>query len=76
MDDSVTFDIEDEEGKKRREVCDYTIKKSHVCIFRAFANFGSIIIKEVLILKYEKKKNPKRESGDHLKYLPFQLTIK
>lgn len=27
MDDSVTFDIEDEEGKKRREVCDYTIKK-------------------------------------------------
>lgn len=54
-----------------------TLLKSHVCIFRAFANFGSIIIKEVLILKYGKKKKiPKRESGDHLKYLPFQLTIK
>lgn len=55
MDDSFTFDIADEEGKKEEKFV-VTLLKGNVCIFRAFANFGSIIIKEVLILKYGKKK--------------------
>lgn len=47
--------------EKEEEKFVITLLKSHVCIFRAFANFGSIIIKEVLILKYEKKKKIPKE---------------